>query len=307
MALKSWLASLKADVSGVSGVQPNAGAGFGRYVTETAEVSDVSGSNDMRAIDTADTGSQTQTYQCKPNTGAGCTADTGETCKKIDAKAEAANGPLMEAISLPPTTAPATEQADWKALDKAYQAHHVNCPTCITAGKGYGRRCGTGVALWAAYSDVQPPGYGRAQAREVSGRVGTSASNARTPTAKNPPHPSLMTAATEAEIQVMQSRLALFAYLGVQVDVADRLADKLMQRDREGDDRRLCFECQHLIGFGGSYRCSQWRQAHIAPVGLAGELAMTLQRCPMFTKIDDSFNSALFDSELSYLFREACC
>ena len=43
---------------------------------------------------------------------------------------------------------------DWHALDAAYLAHHFNCPTCIAAGRGtrYGLRCGTGAALWRAYS-----------------------------------------------------------------------------------------------------------------------------------------------------------
>jgi hypothetical protein len=44
-----------------------------------------------------------------------------------------------------------TAAQDWAELDKAYQAHHMACPTCIGAGKGYGLRCGAGAALWAAY------------------------------------------------------------------------------------------------------------------------------------------------------------
>ena len=49
---------------------------------------------------------------------------------------------------------------DWHALDAAYLAHHFNCPTCIAAGRGsrYGLRCGTGAALWRAYSEAQLPG-----------------------------------------------------------------------------------------------------------------------------------------------------
>ena len=43
---------------------------------------------------------------------------------------------------------------DWKELAAAYHVHHFNCPTCIAAGRGsrYGLRCGTGAALWRAYS-----------------------------------------------------------------------------------------------------------------------------------------------------------
>ena len=48
------------------------------------------------------------------------------------------------------------DQIDWHELDAAYLAHHVNCKICIAAGRGirYGLRCGTGVALWRAYSDA---------------------------------------------------------------------------------------------------------------------------------------------------------
>ena len=48
----------------------------------------------------------------------------------------------------------APEPADWHALDAAYLAHHFNCPTCIAAGRSrrYGLRCGTGAALWRAYT-----------------------------------------------------------------------------------------------------------------------------------------------------------
>ena len=53
------------------------------------------------------------------------------------------------------------EAPDWHALDKAYQLHHATCPVCQAAGRGtrYGLRCGTGAALWSAYSAVQPPHF----------------------------------------------------------------------------------------------------------------------------------------------------
>ena len=58
---------------------------------------------------------------------------------------------LIEALQAPePVT-------DWRELDRAYQLHHINCPTCIAAGRGarYGLRCGTGAALWSAYSEAE--------------------------------------------------------------------------------------------------------------------------------------------------------
>ena len=45
-------------------------------------------------------------------------------------------------------------QDTWLHLDRAYQAHHFNCPTCIAAGWGNGQRCQTGFVLWKAYSDA---------------------------------------------------------------------------------------------------------------------------------------------------------
>ena len=41
----------------------------------------------------------------------------------------------------------------WQAADKAYQLHHVNCPTCSSAGRKPGelQRCPEGSALWERY------------------------------------------------------------------------------------------------------------------------------------------------------------
>ena len=91
MALKSWLASLKADVSNVSPVQAPINAGLGRYVTETADVSGASGSSGIVAVDTADTAGNMQTYQAQPAWALACTGDTADTCKKINTEAHAAN------------------------------------------------------------------------------------------------------------------------------------------------------------------------------------------------------------------------
>ena len=86
MALKSWLASLKADVSNVSGVQAPIHAGLGRYVTESTGVSGVSGLSGMVASDTADTAGNMQAYQAQPAWALACTGDTADTCKKSTPK-----------------------------------------------------------------------------------------------------------------------------------------------------------------------------------------------------------------------------
>lgn len=59
---------------------------------------------------------------------------------------------LIEALQPPEPAA-----IDWRELDRAYQQHHINCTTCIAAGRGarYGLRCGAGSALWATYQNPE--------------------------------------------------------------------------------------------------------------------------------------------------------
>lgn len=176
MALKSWLASLKTDVSGVSGVQAPIHAGLGRYVTETADVSGVSGSGGLVASDTGDTAAQNQTYQAKPAYSLGCTGDTGETCKEVNAKAHAANE-LLSGDLLTQEPGPKRifrQRGPWltgqQALDaKAYNRHHFNCHQCIAAGRDqrYGGRCAVGLAFWGDYNgtdDLHTEGINHGQA-----------------------------------------------------------------------------------------------------------------------------------------------
>lgn len=69
------------------------------------------------------------------------------------------------------------------------------------------------------------------------------------------------------------------AGVGLAVGWAERLADRLLLRDREGDDRQMCVECRHCAG-GRS--CGRTRAAGLGHHEL-GELAVRLQRCPAFT------------------------
>jgi len=82
------------------------------------------------------------------------------------------------------------------------------------------------------------------------------------------------------EIDTFTARLVRFTDKGVRHDDAEALADKLVLRDREGDDRRLCLECAHLQSAG---RCGNWRRADVARDGLARELVLRVQRCPGYT------------------------
>lgn len=80
------------------------------------------------------------------------------------------------------------------------------------------------------------------------------------------------------EVDTFTARLARFTDKGVSYDEAERLADALVIRDRDGDDRRLCLECPHLEGFG-RWRCGNWQAAGVARQGLACDLVLMLQRC----------------------------
>ena len=79
-----------------------------------------------------------------------------------------------------------------------------------------------------------------------------------------------------AEIDRFNARVALFADRGIRIEDAERLADGLVSRDRELDDRRLCLECSHLRGG----RCSVPTKAGAGFI--VQPLVMTLQRCAGF-------------------------
>jgi len=89
------------------------------------------------------------------------------------------------------------------------------------------------------------------------------------------PHSEAMSG---TEVTRMLARLALFTRRGLAANQADALADKLKSRDREGDDRRACIECQRL---SASRTCTVWRQTGIGRAQI-GPLLATLQRCPSF-------------------------
>jgi hypothetical protein len=95
-------------------------------------------------------------------------------------------------------------------------------------------------------------------------------------------------AMTGREIDTFTGRLARFTGKGMALDMAESLADKLVIRDRDKDDRRICLECSHLAGYTGSWRCSNWQQAGGAmrsrDAGLAGDLVHLLQRCDGFNQ-----------------------
>ena len=88
------------------------------------------------------------------------------------------------------------------------------------------------------------------------------------------------------EIELFNRRAALFVRRGATDTEAEGIADVLVQRDREGDDRHICLERRHLQ-LSRYWRCGNWQAAGVAvrpgDARLARDLAMQLQRCPGFS------------------------
>jgi len=87
------------------------------------------------------------------------------------------------------------------------------------------------------------------------------------------------------EIDRFKFRLEIFQSKGLDELKAEALADKLVVRDRDSDDRKACYECRYLKGIS-SLRCDNWKLAGIAMKSsdalLGKDFAMMLQRCHGF-------------------------
>lgn len=93
------------------------------------------------------------------------------------------------------------------------------------------------------------------------------------------PHTEAM---STAEIDTFNGRLRLFTRNGLDYPEAEGLADSLVTRDRDGDDRRLCLECRHLQHGIGLWGCNQWKRAGLVVSGMPAEVIKLLQRCEGF-------------------------
>lgn len=137
------------------------------------------------------------------------------------------------------------------------------------------------VATGATHEGVKAPTVARVATVTVAkpGKTPWAANDSATPEpALDPnrwcwPH---STAMNSAEIDLFLSRLARFTDKGLSYGDAERMVEKLVIRDREGDDRRLCLECSHLQG---SWRCGNHVRAGVGR-DLPFELVLMLQRCP---------------------------
>ncbi len=90
-----------------------------------------------------------------------------------------------------------------------------------------------------------------------------------------------------SEIDTFMARVAMFTNKGMSVDDADTLADRLVQRDRDLDDRRVCMECVHLSGGSDkALSCKNWKRAGMVLGARAAQLSIALvhqlQRCNGF-------------------------
>lgn len=82
-------------------------------------------------------------------------------------------------------------------------------------------------------------------------------------------------------------RQGLFQRRGEDAAHAEVLADRLLERDRDLDTRRLCLECAHFQPNGGEMRgsdgCFAASQGWLGPIGrFFSPLRTTLQRCAQF-------------------------
>ena len=98
------------------------------------------------------------------------------------------------------------------------------------------------------------------------------------------PHSSAMNG---AEIDTFTKRRSLFTGKGISQGEAEAVADTLVLRDRDLDDRRLCLECSNLQShWAGAWRCGDWQWAGIAhPVKdaqLSAQQVLQPQRCSGF-------------------------
>lgn len=182
-------------------------------------------------------------------------------------------GGHFQKLPEPAPTAPAEPDAlDWHALDAAYQAHHWQCRTCIAGSQGRGQRCPVGLSLWRGYEAAE-----RVRDRAPDGESDTKRAPCPRVTGDN--HQAEARAAmSDAEVDRFMARVVRFVDRGLELGQAESIADALVLRDREGDDRRMCIECQH---YTSTRSCGRAWTAGLGASG-PGELAFRLQRCHAF-------------------------
>jgi len=161
MGLKSWLASIKSDVTAVTSVQGPIHKGLRCNGIEAARVTGVTDMGGSVAVENSVTAVENQTLQPEPTWVLGCTLVTSVTVKNINTEANAKNDLISnDLLTAQPKKAKRIfkQRRPWLAdteqsAARTYHTHHFNCTTCIAAGRGnrYVNRCTVGLALWSTY------------------------------------------------------------------------------------------------------------------------------------------------------------
>lgn len=142
------------------------------------------------------------------------------------------------------------------------------------------------VATDATHVGVRPPTVARVAPVTVA-RPQKIPSIANDPATPGPvPDPDLWCsphsqAMNTHEVDTFTARVSRFMAKGLPLAQAEALAVRLVIRDHEGDDRRVCLECSNLQGTG-RWRCGNWQRAEVARDGLARDLVLMAQRCEGF-------------------------
>ena len=93
------------------------------------------------------------------------------------------------------------------------------------------------------------------------------------------------------EIDIFTARVLRFTAKELGLDDAEALADKLLKRDRDLDERRLCLECINLIRPRSAWSCTKWRAAGLGEIRVPSDLMQLLQRCDAFNAFDHGHQS----------------
>ena len=83
---------------------------------------------------------------------------------------------------------------------------------------------------------------------------------------------------TDADISAFLDRRARLLRWGWAEPDAEKLAERLVKRDREHDERVSCTDCNHYR----PGRCGNHRRAGLNVADVGRDLAAMLQRCPGF-------------------------
>lgn len=217
--------------------------------------------------------------------GQDCTAKTDET--PVSGLSSVSSVPNCADRQMPDRLLSVLAVPTPAVLEKFVVVEAANCPSPTTTPQAASAQTTSGPI---DIGTVRPPGLSPFllaaslaldAANRKSGKFGVTNPDAFC-------WPSSM-AMNSAEIDLFMARLDRFANKGLSLHEREALADKLVIRDREADDRQSCLECRHLSGSGrATWRCGNSQAAGVAihprDTQLPADWVMQLQRCPGFTK-----------------------